>query len=757
MSASSQNVGLIGNLLTDQRARWISGDRPKIEYYLQHNPELADNVDGLLDLIYAEYCLREKCGDDVRAEDYATRFPQYFDRLKPLFLLHKAMGAGAAEHRRQSASPPTDIIQPFSGVLHVMPDGHPMANHNAFMGFSDSLSKSGRLRVRCPSCHLEIEVAVDTTFTDLTCGSCGSHFSLVDRSETTRLAPSLSKVGRFELIERLGVGGFGSVWKARDKELDRTVAIKIPRQGNMSGEDQEKFFREARAAAQLRHPKIVSVHEVGRAGEIIYIVSDFIRGISLSDWLSTEMPSAKESVRLIATIADALHHAHEKGVIHRDLKPSNVLLDEFWQPHILDFGLAKRDAGEISVTIEGQILGTPAYMSPEQAGGGAHKTDRRTDIYSLGVILFRMLTGELPFRGSAHMQVQQRIMQDAPNPRTLNNRVPHDLATVCLKCLEREPAARYATAAEVGQELERFLRGEPIVARPLSAPVRLVRWAKRKPMRATLTALIILLAVVGPLTAFFIERQRERMGQLLSENNNIIKTFQKDKVKDAAEIARLSSSLALWEGRANPWQFWPPASALPPRKMLLEKVIARGDKITAQWEKSDDQEKQAFGHLALAIMNDELTHTDAAVTHYQAAEDALTKIVAKDPSQTQYAVALADCSLQLARLRNEKDRGAAEKELAKGRALSEKLAQDHADPRLRARWLEAELQAATKYGFDQARGNLSRAQAIGEEIGRDVPTDPKELYQLATYLSNCEPILTTRQVPAKPNEKTDSK
>ena len=179
-------------------------------------------------------------------------------------------------------------------------------------------------------------------------------------------------MGRFELIERLGVGGFGSVWKARDKELDRTVAIKIPRQGGMTAEEQEKFFREARAAAQLRHPSIVSVHEVGRDGDSVYIVSDFVRGVTLGDWLTGQQLTSREAAELCAKIADALHHAHEQGVVHRDLKPANIMMDDDGEPHLMDFGLARREAGEVTMTIDGQVLGTPAYMSPEQAEGEAH-------------------------------------------------------------------------------------------------------------------------------------------------------------------------------------------------------------------------------------------------------------------------------------------------------------------------------------------------------------------------------------------------
>src|SRR5262249_12492524 len=148
---------------------------------------------------------------------------------------------------------------------------------------------------RCPNCHAPTEVAADTSLTDLTCSSCGSHFSLVDQTKATRMAPALSKLGRFELIERLGIGGFGSVWKARDIELDRTVAIKVPRASGMSGVEQEQFFREARAAAQLRHPNIVSVHEVGRDGESVYIVSDFVRGVTLGDWLTGQKLTNREA------------------------------------------------------------------------------------------------------------------------------------------------------------------------------------------------------------------------------------------------------------------------------------------------------------------------------------------------------------------------------------------------------------------------------------------------------------------------------
>jgi WD40 repeat protein/ribosomal protein S27E len=360
---------------------------------------------------------------------------------------------------------------------------------------------SGSLEVRCPNCHSPMDVAVDTALTDLTCASCGSHFSLVDQSEATHIAPSLTRLGRFELVERLGVGGFGSVWKARDKELDRTVAIKIPRHGGMTAEEQEKFFREARAAAQLRHPNIVSVHEVGRDGDNVYIVSDFVRGVTLGDWLTGQQLTTREAVELCAKIADALDHAHEQGVVHRDLKPANIMIDGDAQPHLMDFGLARREVGEVTVTIDGQVLGTPAYMSPEQAQGEGHTADRRSDVYSLGVILFQLLTGERPFRGNARMLIHQVIHDPAPSPRKLNGNVRKDLETITLKCLEKDPSSRYATARDLTSDLRRFLAGETITARPASQIERAWRWVKRRPASAALLGLLTAVAIIAPMAA----------------------------------------------------------------------------------------------------------------------------------------------------------------------------------------------------------------------------------------------------------------
>jgi serine/threonine protein kinase len=313
------------------------------------------------------------------------------------------------------------------------------------------------------------------------------------------------RFGDYEVLEEIARGGMGVVYKARQLSLDRFVAVKMLLLGaHASPEFLKRFRLEAETAAALQHPNIVAIHEVGVHDGEPFLVMDLIDGPNLAKVVKESPLAPRTATQYLTVIAEAIHYAHERGILHRDLKPSNVLIDAQGQPRVTDFGLAKRlqthaegAGGDSQLTLSGHFLGSPGYMPPEQAAGAHAKMSPRSDVYSLGAMLYHLLTGRPPFCGGSLVATLERVQYQEPvSPRLLRTDVPVDLETICLKCLEKDPQRRYPTARAFGEDLQRWLNHEPIRARPAGPFLRINRWTRRNPTGATLiAALLIGLAV----------------------------------------------------------------------------------------------------------------------------------------------------------------------------------------------------------------------------------------------------------------------
>jgi serine/threonine protein kinase len=471
-----------------------------------------------------------------------------------------------------------------------------------------------------------------TVFADAPQGVCSvclfrTGLASLDNENGEALAPTIARMlkdfGDYELLEEIGRGGQGVVYRARQKSLNRIVALKVIGLAHWATEAHVKRFRmEAEAAAHLDDPRIVPIYEIGERDGACYFSMKFIEGGQLDKIIGTELMPGRKVAQLMAKLAHTLHHAHQNGVLHRDVKPGNILLDAKGEPHLTDFGLARLVKTESTVTRTLEVLGTPSYMAPEQAAGNKAQPTSATDVYGLGAVFYQLLTGHPPFAGGTTYETVRLVLEtEARQPRLCNPKVDRDLETICLKCLEKEPARRYASAQELAEDIERFLRNEPIRSRRSSQLEHVWRWCKRKPLVASLIAALIVVVVVGfagvlwDLPRVQKERALVRRAKLSAQEKARL---------EAEQTSHPAAYEAYLRGRAFPG-WWHAEGAI----RLFQEAV-----------KLDPDFALAWAYLSMGQSEGYWIGTDPSPARLAAAKDALDRALALDPDLPETHLAL---------------------------------------------------------------------------------------------------------------------
>jgi serine/threonine protein kinase len=464
---------------TDFEAAWLAGLRPSIEQFLNTATGLP-RQDLLAALLASELELRGDRGERPSLDEYRRRFPDDAAVVERLFCVE----------RESRAVMDTERVHPWRRASSVAGCG-PIARITSGVGSGSTLHDA--------------------------------------KSTDARATSPTYLIGKYEILGEIARGGMGVVYRARHADLDRVVALKVILAGHFASPvDIERFHTEAQAVARLDHPGVVSVFEVGEHAGHHYLAMPLIEGVSLAELAADGPIDPRRAAELIRQIAEAVHYAHDRGVIHRDLKPRNVLIDTSGRPRVTDFGLAKfvserqpeittqsrPSSDDRNLTLTGQVVGTPSYMAPEQASGQVHHLGRATDVYSLGAILYELLTGRPPFRGATPVETLNQVLSSEPVAISrMRPNTPHDVGTICLKCLEKEPKNRYATAAALADDLDRFLTYRPILARRSSLAEQTWRWCRRNPRVAVLIGavawLLVAVTVISSVSAVWLRSERD--------------------------------------------------------------------------------------------------------------------------------------------------------------------------------------------------------------------------------------------------------
>jgi WD40 repeat protein/tRNA A-37 threonylcarbamoyl transferase component Bud32 len=523
-------------LLRRFKLSWQAGERPSIEAHLP--ADAKKHLVAQIELIRVELELRLQAGEAARVEEYLERFPEVARDRSAVFKLL------LAEWRTRAAREPELTIEEY--------------------------------RRRFPDFEAELAEASATLPLLTDRGSVSATHNEPSGSAKATPDAMMPHIPGYEIEKILAHGGMGIVYKAKQTALKRTVALKMILGGRFNQqEDRRRFFAEAHALARLSHPNIVQIHEIGEYQSQPFLALEYVEGGTLAERIARAPLSAADAARMTAILARALHTAHLADIVHRDIKPANILMTSDGVPKVGDFGLAKRLDADGDRTLSGAILGTPQYMAPEQAVGKSNAIGPYTDVYALGVVLFEMLTGHVPFRGMSKIDVLQQVTKDEPpSVRRFNAKAPRDLETICLKCLQKEPARRYGSALELAEDLERFLAGEPILARRSSLWERGVKWARRRPAMATLFS-VLLLSFAAAVEIWIYKTLQ--LQYALDDRTRELRNEQEARVEDERQRRRDVSRQLYVADMRDAVQFWRGGDFERCRDVLRRQLPAEGE------------------------------------------------------------------------------------------------------------------------------------------------------------------------------------